>query len=78
MTVGVAQSRINEMNRIVEKLSDCIGKMNYEENKDEIASLEQKYGLTLDLLHQARQFLNITAKNFQEDLDLCEVNCQCW
>lgn len=78
MTVGVAQSRINEMNKIVEKLSDCIGKMNCEENKNEIASLEQKYGFTLELLHQARQFLNITAKNFQEDLDLCEVNCQCW
>lgn len=78
MTVGVAQSRINEMNDIVKKLSDCIMKMNSEDDKNKIESLEQKYGLTLDLLHQAGQFLSITAKNFQEDLDLCEVNCQCW
>lgn len=78
MAVGVAQSRINGMNDIVKKLSDCIGKMNYEDDKNEIMSLEQKYGLTLDLLHQARQYLSITAEKFQEDLDLCEVNCHCW
>lgn len=78
MTVGVAQHRINEMQGIVKKISDCIGKLNNEENKDKIESLEKEYGITIDLLHEARQFLSITAKNFQEDLDLCEVNCQCW
>ena len=36
------------------------------------------YGITPDLLHEAAQFLNITAKNFQEDLNNCDVNCQCW
>ena len=78
MTVGVAQSRINEMNAITEELADCIKKMSYEENKDRIKSLEEEYGITSDLLHKAWQFLSITAKNFQEDLDKCEVDCQCW
>ena len=52
--------------------------MRYEENKDRIKSLEEEYGITSDLLHKAWQFLSITAKNFQEDLDKCEVDCQCW
>lgn len=78
MTVGVAQHRINEMKDIVKKISDCIGKLNNEENKDKITSLEKEFGITIDLLHEAGQFLSITAKNFQEDLDLCEVNCQYW
>ena len=42
MTVGVAQSRINEMNAITEELADCIKKMRYEENKDRIKSLEEE------------------------------------
>lgn len=78
MTVGVAQHRINEMKDIVKKISDCIGKLNNEENKDKITSLEKEYGITIDLLHEARQFISITASNFQEDLDNCNVDCQCW
>lgn len=78
MTVGVAQSRINQMNNIVKKISDCISQLNNEEDKDKIISLKKDYGITIDLLHEARQFLSITANNFQEDLDNCDVNCQCW
>lgn len=78
MTVGVAQSRINQMNNIVKKISDCIGKLNSEDDKEKIKSLKNDYGITIDLLHEARQFLSITANNFQEDLDNCDVNCQCW
>lgn len=78
MTVGVAQHRINEMKDIVKNISECICKLNNEENKEKIKSLEKEYGITIDLLHEAVQFLSITAKNFQEDLDNCNVDCQCW
>ena len=78
MTVGVAQCRINEMKGVSEKLADCIRKMHYEENRDKVKSLEEEFGITTDLLHNAWQLLSITAKNFQEDLDNCDVNCQCW
>lgn len=78
MTVGIAQHRINEMNGIAEKLANCIRKMSCEENKDRIKSLEEEYGITPDLLHEAWQFLSVVANNFQEDLDKCEVDCQCW
>ena len=77
MTVGVAQYRINEMNDTVKKLTNCIRKIEHEENKDKIKFLED-YDITLPLLHEACQFLSITAKNFQEDLNKCEVDCQCW
>ncbi len=78
MTVGIAQHRINEMNDIADKLADCVTKICCEENKEKIKTLEDEYGLTSSLLHEAWQFLNITAKNFQEDLNKCEVDCQCW
>lgn len=78
MTVGVAQYRINEMKKCAEDIANCIGKLNCEEDKDKIKIMEQNYGITVDLLHEACQLLSITAKNFQEDLDNCEVNCQCW
>lgn len=78
MTVGVAQHRINEMKGIVDKLANCLEKMRYEEDRSKIDVLKENYGITPDLIHEAAQFLNITAKNFQEDLDNCDVNCQCW
>ena len=77
MTVGMAQNRINEMNSIARKLADCIEKINSEENEDKIESLE-KYGITKELLCEARQFLSITASNFQNNLNNCVVDCQCW
>ena len=77
MTVGVAQHRINEMKDIVNKLIDCLEKIRDEKDRNKIDSLKENYGITPDLLHEAAQFLNITAKNFQEDLNNCDVNCQC-
>lgn len=78
MKVGIAQHRINDMNNVAEKLTDCLRKISHEENKDKIKALEEEYGITPNLLNEARQFLSITAKNFQEDLDNCDVDCQCW
>lgn len=78
MTVGVAQHRINEMKNIAEKLGNSMTKIQNEEDKNKVKSLEDNYGITLDLLHEALQFLSITARNFQKDLDDCDVDCQCW
>ena len=78
MTVGVAQHRINEMKDIVNKLIDCLEKIRDEKDRNKIDSLKENYGITPDLLHETAQFLNITAKNFQEDLNNCDVNCQYW
>ena len=78
MTVGIAQNRINEMNAVADGLVDCIERIGNEDNKDRIKFLEEEYGITPKLLREAYQFLRITANNFQEDLDKCEVDCRCW
>ena len=76
--VGVAQNRINEMNGAANKLVDCVERMRCEEDKSKISSLEENYGVTPELLYKTAQLLNITASNFQEDLDKCDVDCKCW
>lgn len=78
MTVGVAQCRINEMKGMVDKLVNCLEKIRDEEDRSKIDSLKENYGITPDLLHEVAQYLSITAKNFQEDLNNCEVDCKCW
>ena len=74
MTVGVAQNRIDRMEDTAKKLGEFLFLLSEERAK----TLEADYGITYTLLQDAYTFLSLTAKNCQEKLDNCEVECECF
>lgn len=77
MTVGAVLASIGELEDVAEKLHNCVTVMS-EISVEEKNQLRSKYGIREDVLFNAARLLEITANNFRENLNKCEVECNYW
>lgn len=77
MTVAGVLARIREFETTAEQLCNCITEM-ADISAEEKEQLRSRCGIKEDTLANAVQLLEITARDFKEDLDKCEVDCKCW
>ena len=77
MTVASALARIREFETTAEQLRNCITEITNIPTKER-EQLRSRYGIREDTLTNAAKLLEITAGDFQEDLNKCEVDCKCW
>ena len=77
MTVGAVLASIGELEDVAEKLSNCVTVLS-EASVEEKEQLRSKYGIREDVLFNAARLLEITANNFREKLNKCEVDEKYW
>lgn len=77
MTVRAVLVRIKEFEDTAENLYNCVTVLS-EASEEEKDQLRSKYGIREDVLFNAARLLEITANNFRENINKCEVDCNCW